>query len=55
MSEGMVSKIVAQMLFYAPTFEEVGGAYCFWDVFACVRPLRFFIHSITSEPCMLGF
>ena len=21
----------------------------------CVRPLRFLIHSITSEPCMLGF
>ena len=23
---------------YAPNFEEVGGAYCFWDVCACVRP-----------------
>ena len=21
----------------------------------CVRPLRFLMHSITSEPCMLGF
>ena len=22
---------------YAPNFEEVGGAYCFWDICACVR------------------
>ena len=22
---------------YAPNFEEVGGAYCFWDVCACVH------------------
>ena len=49
--------------YYAPNFEEVGGAYCFWDVCACVRvcvrpcvrPLHFLVHSITSEPCMLGF
>ena len=42
--------------FYAPNF---GGVYCFWDVCACmhpsVRPLHFLMHSITSEPCMLGF
>ena len=24
--------------YYAPNFEDVGGAYCFWDVCACVRP-----------------
>ena len=24
--------------YYAPNFEEVGGAYCFWDVCGCVRP-----------------
>ena len=49
--------------YYAPNFEEVGGAYCFWDVCACVRPsvrpcvrpLHFLVHSITSEQCMLGF
>ena len=23
---------------YAPNFEEVGGAYCFWDVCVSVRP-----------------
>ena len=32
---------------------------CFWDVCvcmcACVRPLRFLMHSKTSEPSMLGF
>ena len=55
---------------YAHNFEEVGGAYCFWDVCACVRasfhasirafvhasvhPLRFLMYSITSESCMLG-
>ena len=42
-----------------PYFEEVGGAYCFWDVCVCVCPslrlLCFLMHSITSEPCMLGF
>ena len=48
--------------YYAPNFEEVGGAYCFWEVCACVRPsvhasvrYAFWWHSITSEPCMLGF
>ena len=25
-------------VFYAPNVEEVGRAYCFWDVCACVRP-----------------
>ena len=25
------------------------------SVHACVRPLRFLMHSITYEPCMLGF
>ena len=45
--------------FWSPNVEEVGGAYCFLDVCACVRPcvrpLQFLMHSITSEPCMLGF
>ena len=36
---------------YAPNFEEVGGAYCFWGIHA----LRFVMHSITLEPCRLGF
>ena len=27
-----------RITFYAPNFEEVGGAYCFWGVCACVRP-----------------
>ena len=29
---------VLDNIYYAPIFEEVGGAYCFWDVCACVRP-----------------
>ena len=27
-----------KVLFYAPNFEEVGGAYCFWGVRPSVRP-----------------
>ena len=45
---------------YAPNFEEVGGAYCFWDICASVLPsirpsVTLLMHSITSEPCMLGY
>ena len=41
---------------YAPNFNEVGGAYCFWDVCVCIHPsVTLLMHSITSELCMLGF
>ena len=34
----MLSVHASILHFYAPNFEEVGGAYCFWDVCACVLP-----------------
>ena len=52
------------VLSLCPNFEEVGGAYCFRtfvracvrpSVRPCVRPLRFLMHRITPEPCMLRF
>ena len=46
--------------YYAPNFENVGGAYCFWLVRPCVRPcvcpsVMFFMHAISYEPYTLGF
>ena len=32
---GHVTSIMSQ-IFYAPNFEKVDGAYCFWSVRACV-------------------
>ena len=45
-------------VYYAPNFEKVGGAYCFWLVHSYIRlyirTLRFFMPPVTFEPCMLG-
>ena len=52
------------VLFMPPTSQKLKGhiasgtfvrACARSSVRACVRPLRFLMHSITSEPCMLGF
>ena len=41
--------------FLCPNFEEVWVAYCFWGIRPSIRSSRFYMHSITLEPCMLLF
>ena len=36
--------------YYAPNFEEVRGAYCFWGVRPFVLLSRFLMHAISYEP-----
>ena len=43
---------------YAPNFEKVDGAYCFWSVRACVRAwvracVTLFVPTVTFKPLKL--
>ena len=39
---------------YAPNFEKVDGAYCFWSVGACVRAwVTLFVPTVTFKPLKL--
>ena len=44
--------------FYAPNFEKVDGAYCFWSVRGCVRAcvrgwVTLFVPTVTFKPLKL--
>ena len=39
---------------YAPNFEKVDGAYCFWSVRGCVRAwVTLFVPTVTFKPLKL--
>ena len=39
---------------YAPNFEKVDGAYCFWSVHGCVRAwVTLFVPTVTFKPLKL--
>ena len=40
--------------YYAPNFEKVDGAYCFWSVRACVGAwVTLFVPTVTFKPLKL--
>ena len=40
--------------YYAPNFEKVDGAYCFWSVRGCVRAcVTFFVPTVTFKALKL--
>ena len=50
------ASVIANFLIMPPTSKKLEGHIASGTfVRACVRLLCFLMHSITSEPCMLGF
>ena len=50
--------LVQTVHFYAPNFEKVDGAYCFWSVRGCVRGwvracVTLFVPTVTFKPLKL--
>ena len=49
-----LQKQYAPSTFYAPNFEKVDGAYCFWSVRAWVRAcVTLFVPTVTFKPFFL--
>ena len=53
-----IKSISSENLFYAPNFEKVDGAYCFWSVRGCVRGwvrewVTLFVPTVTFKPLKL--
>ena len=49
-----MSLTVQQQLDYAPNFEKVDGAYCFWSVRGWVRGwVTLFVPTVTFKPLKL--
>ena len=45
---------MVEPLGYAPNFEKVDGAYCFWSVGGCVRGwVTLFVPTVTFKPLKL--
>ena len=50
----LVCSLAVNFLCYAPNFEKVDGAYCFWSVRALVRGwVTLFVPTVTFKPLKL--
>ena len=49
-----MNHVMRRPAFYAPNFEKVDGAYCFWSVGACVGAwVTLFVPTVTFKPLKL--
>ena len=49
-----LTRELSMMINYAPNFEKVDGAYCFWSVRGCVRAwVTLFVPTVTFKPLKL--
>ena len=44
------STVHSAICYYAPNFEKVDGAYCFWSVRGCLPGSHFFVPTVTFKP-----